>query len=62
MTRATSTNFNNILYSVALIFIFKKLFGSCAEKGWAPRTPRIYSTGLYTDTYFWKKINFLSNI
>ena len=24
MTRSTSTNFNNILYSVALIFIFKK--------------------------------------
>ena len=37
MTRATSTNFNKILGSVALIFIFKKYFGSWAEKGWAPR-------------------------
>ena len=32
MTRATSTNFNTILYSVALIFIFKKYLALTLKK------------------------------
>ena len=32
MTKATSTNFNKILYSVALIFIFKKYLTLALKK------------------------------
>ena len=38
MTRATSTNFNIVLYSVALIFILKKYLALALKKvNWAPR-------------------------